>query len=1370
MELITETHHILKSMWEDILLTPIGEVDANFFDLGGHSLLAIELVSQIEDQFHIDISMKDILENQTLESLTSFVNKQVSLGLAKEKTLNTDHSESLFPLSANQAHMWGLISLFPLDITHNISTAIRIKKKLNLNIITNVLNKIFIDNNILRTRFIKKQNKIFHQVQSPKKIDLSFIPMKEIDLKNTLNQEMSYQFDLEKDDLIRIKFYRINEKEFIFFFMAHHIVWDGLSNIIFLNSFLDEYQAQERGLNIAETRKPASYQEYVLNQFHKSKEAIYQEKLEFWNKKFKGIQAPPLIPRTFSGNLHQHQCDVLNLEITEDLLRKVETFVRGRSLSLYQMFFSCFHFLLYQRTNGTQHIIGTPVHGRNDRRFMKTLGCFINTLPILHQLDEEGSFKDNLKSIARNLAESFSAQEIPFDHILRKTDASQLLTHGSLFQTLFVYLDVTREMRIFEQDEFDLVKLDRKSTHCEIDFYLYKAEKKIDVVIEYRKNLFSPEMIHGLFNDFVKIISLVTENEDYLLKSIQTEELKNREEKKYLKITGRHVARNEIPHFLDSIFSNIALYPQRPAVIFKSLSMTYQQLGQRVDQLCSLLLDHKVGGGDVVGVYLERDEELIPSLLAILKIGACYLPLDPSFPVDRLKYMMKKSGSSFVLSSHKLENHFSQPTMCLVEDAPKQLIEPIGKGYADADSAYLLFTSGSTGNPKGVEVTHANISNFLASMKVSPGMNETDKLLSVTTISFDISVLEIFLPLTVGASLYLAGKDQVINPLQLSDIISKEQITVMQATPVTWRMLLKQDKWCLKNLKVLCGGEALDSVLAQDLLMHSRELWNMYGPTETTVWSSIKKIETNHSPISVGQPIQNTSFFILSDDLFPLAIGEKGKLFIGGEGVSKGYFKEAELTQSKFITTHSHPQVIYDTGDIAYYDQNGDVFCVGRADQQVKLRGYRIELGEIEERLLEVEEVFEAAVKVIKDDIFAFVALKDDRKGDDHIQNKIMNHLKKKLPPYMIVRKVVFVPQLAKTANGKIDRNKLQLKDAILQVALPDIANPQVLDVIHRIWKKHLGLEIIDLNESFFNLGGHSLIAVDVFNHINNHFQVNLDLSLIFDHHSIAKMAQLVEKEISKKNAYLNLNYVVKISGSNKIHKNIFCFHGVGGNVINYYPLASALDQFNFYGVQSSGLNGRDVIISSIADMARVYIEEIKKIQDHGPYILAGGSMGGMIAMEVAKQLVSAQEEVTDVYMFDTFGPDLKLSRDNFSLENLPSKILHKLCEVWKRKIFSVKLFAYTLKNKPIPHRYRFQLVEERNLAAMRSYTPQAYFSPVTLIRVKQSAGGVYQDPYLGWQSVIKGELRVFEIDGHHESFIETPHFLNTLKKSLQNE
>lgn len=1368
-----ECHYIqerLASVWKRLLGQNSINIDQNFFALGGHSLLAIDLLSEIEEIFEVKLNMKDIVEAPSVQDLTQIILTHKYRDALPSESLNV--TNGLYPLTVNQKQVWGLNALYPKSITHNISTAIKINRKLDINLLTKTINTIVERHESLRTRF-RVYNGVAHQEVIPEyKYQFEFIDIQEENLKGVLQEEMKYVFNLEEAPLMRIHFYRLSENKVVFFFLVHHIVWDGLSNTFFFHEFISIYRSLENNeaINIPVVR--LNYKEHAVKEIDYLKSEEFFEQKKSWNNLFSGKLPVLNIPTDFPRPLRiNNQSDTVYFEINSDMLEKLETYAQTKYLSLYNIFFAVYYILLAKITDDCEFIVGTPVHGRNNRDIRKILGYFINTLPVRTKLDPEKSFKDNLGYFLESLKHAFYNQNVPLDVLLKNATIENDPSRTPLFQTLFIYLDVTKELDIFKSESLEQIKLERYSVHTEIDFYLYKSREKVEGVIEFRKDLYSSSTMIKMGEEFIDILDKILVDELQSLKNLGLKSIV--EQDKFIEMDMRPYDNfKEQKPFFKSFEKMVDIYHEKTALKTSNGSFSYTELNAKANQVALQLIEYGVKAGDYVGISTYRNEKLVITLLGVLKAGAAYVPLDPKFPDERLHYMLKRSGAKVLLCEKGLEARFSHFLNCMIIDDILSIKSDRPFTSVDVElssSCYVLFTSGSTGKPKGVEVGHENVLNFLMAMSKRPGIIKEDKLLSVTTFSFDISVLEIFMPLINGATVYLANEDQIMDGDELARIIKNDNITCMQATPSTWRLLLAAGWSGSLQLKILCGGEPMPKDLAHKLLGLSKEVWNMYGPTETTVWSTVKKISIEDKKILIGTAIDNTCLYILNDSHEPCPVGVEGHLYIGGLGVAKGYIQDLEQTQKRFIKNPFRlDELMYDTGDMARFESSGEIECLGRSDDQVKIRGFRIELGEIEEVALTVHDVHECAAKVHGNNIYVYITMKPDIAFNEDIFKKIF---KQKLPGYMIPQKVLKLDQLPKTLNGKIDKKLLNevCTNATSQVKNISQVNSKTINEISVIWKNILEVDNVDIDENFFNLGGHSISAVEIFGIVNDKFNLNLPLSVIFEAATIRSFSELIDTTIEKNKEDLShLKCVVAIKHGKKSKEPIFCFHGVGGNVLNYYPLGEHAGERAFYGVQSVGVNGEDQIVESIPEMARIYIEEIKKIQHKGPYILSGGSMGGMVALEVATQLQNEGEEIKSLIMFDTVGPDLDFNTFGNVKVSFFTRIKNSLSLKYFKTINFIKTQFYLMRKISVPHSLRYFSIEDKNYAALRSYTPVLYEGSMTLIRAPRTAKGWYADPYLGWRKIINGKIEAIEINGDHDNFIESPEMSEAFKQVIK--
>jgi amino acid adenylation domain-containing protein len=568
--------------------------------------------------------------------------------------------------------------------------------------------------------------------------------------------------------------------------------------------------------------------------------------------------------------------------------------------------------------------------------------------------------------------------------------------------------------------------------------------------------------------------------------------------------------------------------PQAIAAVFNDQYLTYSELNKKANQLAHHLRSLGVEKETPIGISLDRSLEMVVGLLGILKAGGTYIPLDPLFPPDRLDYMLENSETRILLTQERLRPKTTKENNLLTVylDSDWHLysqysVENPNITTQPHNLAYIIYTSGSTGKPKGVQLPHQGVVNFLTSMRQKPGLTADDTLLSVTTLSFDISVLEIFLPLTTGACVVVVPGEAVYDGAALIQQLSTNSISIMQATPATWQMLIDAGWQGDKNLKVLCGGEAMPKDLAKWLTQNVDSVWNMYGPTETTVWSTIYEITRDTDIITIGRPIANTQIYILDKNLEPTPIGVVGELYISGDGVARGYLKQPTLTAEKFVPdpfSQKPGTKMYRTGDQARYLTDGQIDFLGRVDFQVKVRGFRIELGEIETVLNHHPDIHKAVVIVREDSpddkrLVAYLIPETDRQPD---AGELRLYIRTKLPEYMMPSSYVFLKDFPMTPNRKVNHKALPVPDKSHLKTEGNFIYPRTAteEKLAKIWANVLGIEKIDVYDNFFDLGGHSLLATRVISRIRDQFKIDLPLRTLFMTPTVADISEAVDTVI----------------------------------------------------------------------------------------------------------------------------------------------------------------------------------------------------------------------------------------------------------------
>ncbi len=769
-------------------------------------------------------------------------------------------------------------------------------------------------------------------------------------------------------------------------------------------------------------------------------------------------------------------------------------------------------------------VIGTPIAGRNRAEIERLIGFFVNTLVMRADLSDDPSFGELLDRVRETAMGAYAHQDLPFEKLVEELRPDRDLSRNPLFQVMLVLQNQPTGSQ--KLGDIDVTPFGAGLPSAKLDITLVASEltNGLRVSIVYSTDLFDATTIDRMLGHFEVLLEGVVE--DPATRVLQLPLLTEEEEQKLLvgwNETAAAYPRERCLHEL--LEAEAQQRPQAIAVEFEGRRLSYAELDARSNQLAHLLRKRGVGADRLVGVCMERSLEMVVALLGILKAGGAYVPLDPAYPSDRIQYVLDDARVMLLLTQESLLASLpptSAEVHCLDPDWRVLEAEDSGPVTAEAkpeNLAYVIYTSGSTGKPKGVQLEHRSVVNFLCSMQREPGMTTDDVLVAVTTLSFDIAGLELYLPLLTRGKLVVASREATLDGRLLMQLLEQSGATIMQATPTTWRVLLESGWQGDPKLKVLVGGEALPADLAHNLATRCGSVWNMYGPTETTIWSSVYEVEGNDEKlVPIGRPIANTTFYILDANRQPVAEGASGELYIGGDGLARGYFERDELTAEKFVPDPFSIEAgarLYRTGDLARYRHDGVVEFLGRIDHQVKIRGFRIELGEIEAVLEQHPEVKQAVVIAREDTpgdkrLVAYLVAAAASRLDFAV---LRNWVKEQLPEYMVPAAWVEMPSLPLTPNGKVDRKNLpapEYQRAELAGEYQEARTPAE-EVMAGIWAEVLKLDQVGVHDQFFELGGHSLLATQVVSRIRHAFQVELPLRALFEAPTVAELSERVE-------------------------------------------------------------------------------------------------------------------------------------------------------------------------------------------------------------------------------------------------------------------
>ena len=1035
----------------------------------------------------------------------------------------------VFPVSFAQQRLWFLDQLEPESSFYNIPAAVRLTGPLNMAALKGSLNEIVRRHESLRTTF-ETINGEPAQVVVPSldlalpMIDLGELPesRREAELRRLVIEEGRRPFNLARSPLLRARLLRLRDSEYVLLLTMHHIISDDWSMGVFFQELTALYEAYSTGKPSPLPELPVQYADYTVWQREWLGGERLEQQLLYWKKQLSGslpvLELPSDRPRparqTFRG---ASQSLVLPKRLTDEL----KTLSQRERVTLFMTLLAAFQTLLSRYTGQEDILVGSPIANRKGIETEALIGFFLNTLVLRTDLSGDPTFRELLGQVREIALEAYAHQDLPFEKLVEELHPERSLSHTPLFQVLFVLRNTPQPAMKLQGLTLSPLESDIGASKFDLNLFIVEEAEGLKASLEFNTDLFDASTIKRMLGHFQVRLEGIVANPEQRLSALP---LLTEPERHQLLVewndTSTDYPRQQCIHGLFE--TQVELTPDAVAVIFEDEQLTYGELNRRANQVAHYLRERGVGPEVRVGIIMERSVEMLVGLLGILKVGAAYVPLDPMYPQERLAFMLEDAEVPVLLTQqHLLESlpvHGAE-VVCLDTDwkAIARESEENLVGGATADNlAYVIYTSGSTGKPKGVQISHRALVNFLTSMRLQPGLASHDTLLAVTTLSFDIAGLELYLPLCVGARLVVASREVASDGVRLSERLS--DATVMQATPATWRLLLEAGWQGSERLKILCGGEALSRELANQLLERSAVLWNLYGPTETTIWSAAHKVEFNSGPVPIGRPIANTQFYLLDRHLQPVPIGVPGELYIGGAGLAQGYLHRPELTAERFIVNPFSAEAgarLYKTGDLARYLPSGEIEYLGRLDHQVKIRGFRIELGEVEAVLAGHKSVAENVV-VTREDVpgekrlVAYVISKQDEAPS---VSELRSYLKERLPEYMVPSAFVQLEALPLTPNGKVDRRALPVPDQERPQLEKAFVAPRTAteEVVAGVWADVLRLEQVGVYDNFFDLGGHSLLATQVISRVRVALQVELSLHSLFEEPTVAGLAKRVE-------------------------------------------------------------------------------------------------------------------------------------------------------------------------------------------------------------------------------------------------------------------
>ena len=1180
-----ESSNDIKSLLRQMISAKLGvqnemlDEDQPIANYGLDSLQIVELMHNIETLFGIKPTFGSFFDLSFNEMVSSIAAQKTALELPTNTAsdhvdVNAVPDERRFiekQLSRGQKALWFLQQVKPDNIVYNITRAVWIDTGLDVHALERTFNRLAERHSALRTTFHAKDGEPVQRIYD--------VPGKLFDaedasgwnrdyLEKRIFEESNKPFELEKGPLFKVCLFSISESRHLMLISVHHIITDFWSLSIILNDMAIFYNEEKSGVK-AELA-PIKYDYF---EFAEQQEKILQGEegkrlWEYWKNQLGG-ELPVLNLPTDKQRpaVQTYNGQTISFIINDEITGKLKEIAKRNGATLYMVLLAAYEILLHRYSGQRQVLVGSPTSGRDDAAFSEVVGYFINPVVLKSEYADNQKFSEFLSTTRKTVLDAFSNQRFPFPTLVERLQPQRETAYSPVFQAMFVLQKAHMlndkgltpfalgmpdvQMKLGEL-RLRSAEISQKTSQFDLTAAFAETEAGLAATLEYNSDLFHPSTMERIAGNFEVLLRDISNNPDKVVSKLQIINEKEREKV----LTDWNKTEGDYPQSCihQMIEEQVRKTPDKTAVTFKNERLTYLELNKKSNQLAHYLRKQGVGPGTLVGLCINRSLNMLIGLLAILKAGGTYVPLDPSYPAERLAYMLQDSKLPLLVTGGNLSAFVPDIPVKIVdldalcEQISDETSENPENDVSQDNAAYVIYTSGSTGKPKGVRISHRALVNFIISMQKEPGLTQEDNILSVTTLSFDIAGLELYLPLSAGAGLVIASKEAVYDADELIGEISRNNITVMQATPATWRMLIDAGWKGNGKLKILCGGEAMPRELADQLLKRCGCLWNMYGPTETTIWSTIMNVKSGSGQISIGRPILNTQIYILDSNMEPVPIGVTGEIYIGGNGLADGYLNRPQLTSERFVDNpfkNGRNYKMYRTGDLGRYLPDGNIEALGRVDNQLKIRGFRIEPGEIEALLARHPDIHEAVV-----------AAKEVNKGDRQLiayytcgnetapaDIELRNLLKQDLPTYMIPSAFVKMTALPLTPNGKVDRLSLPVPEALSGAVTAVVAdnvekrntNPRssIEKMIVEIWREVLHIENIGTEDNFFDIGGHSLLLSKVYNLLKK--QVNKEITMVdmFKYPTVQSLAGFLDTD-GKPDKKDSNNSKIKLSNETK--------------------------------------------------------------------------------------------------------------------------------------------------------------------------------------------------------------------------------------------
>jgi amino acid adenylation domain-containing protein len=1418
--------HMVAECWAELLGQTQFDPDSNFFALGGHSLMVIRCLSKLREKLPVALSLSDFFENSTVAQLAALVSRRLnepsgSVGspltrmssaaddqisqqaveeVARRRPIPRRARTSPYPLSPGQRRLWFFRELAPELPLYNEAEAVRLRGELDIGAMQQALDAVVARHEVLRTTFDRTEEGVMASVHESwaltiKQIDVSGLAaeQREAEVERLLIDEPRRWYDLEREPGIRVTLLCLGTHEHVFILMMHHVICDRWSMGVVSRELTALYEALVGGRTPSLPALPIQNGDYVIWQLQRA-EADFAKELAYWDDNLRGapelLELPTDRPRprvqTYRGAKKHYRLDA-------QLAKGLRERSRQEKASLYTIFAAALNVLLYRYTGSEDLVIGIPVADRDRHEAQSLIGFLVDTHALRTRLSGDTTFRELLARVQTSLVGLYSHREVPFDQVVSRICPDRDLSHSPLLQVMLNWRDRDQQLAFIGLHGLAVEPLLAQTKAAKSDLTLVLTDSGNDIWLEaeYNTDLFDEQRITRMLGHYQTLLEAVAVDPDQCLAALP---MLTATERRHLLVDWN---RTEVDYpkelCVHQLFEKrVERDSDAVAVVDQDRSLSYGELNTRSNRLAHHLRGLGVGPDTLVAVCMERSLEIVIGLLAILKGGGAYVPLDPSYPADRLAFMVQDSAPAVILS-HKsaraaLEAAMAglpqrPPILDLDADAALWSGQPMANpdsaeiGLTPSHLAYVIYTSGSTGIPKGVMTEHRALTNKIFTMIDYLSVVPETRYAVISSISFDPSLEQIFLPLCAGATTVVVPDDLRNDANSFAIYSQRHGITTLNVPPPLASELLFQSDRPRPFAVLLLGGDLLSADLVDRLRnFHvATKICNIYGPTEACIDAAahhVTEIETP-DPTPIGRPLPNYRIYILDAGLEPVPIGVAGEIYIGGTGVARGYLNRPELTAERFIASPFVPgDRLYKTGDLGRYLADGNIEFLGRNDFQVKIRGYRIELGEIEARLLSYPGVREAVVLAQvfasgEKRLAAYIVPFNPQGAAAPRVDELCEFLRQKLPEYMVPAAIVTLEKLPLTSNGKIDRKALPAPDG-RSYATPAFEAPRTPteEALAEIWNRVLGITQPGVHDNFFDLGGHSLLAVRLLFEVNKSFDYNFSVASFFRDPTIDGMARAIQEE---KQATSEPQLIPLKPGASA-ETVIFLQAGIGVSRLARFLKAGTavfatlvpwqIDLFR----ESTGGRLADLTVEKLAAPHAALIRSRLRAAH---CVLVGYSFGGVLAFEVAHQLQREGIAVEIVLLLDSLVR-AQAWWHRFSLRRARRSLRDRASDSWRRiqaailPLAGVPEVRSSLSPEFQKIRFLSGEVPKRTLLVYRKVSRKCQHHPLdcqgVLFQCRTHGDPRYAEhARAAWKRLFIRGLQIEEIPGDHMSFLKEP-------------